>query len=312
VDCTHRLSVPIIDQERCTQCGLCAAVCPSEALALRDGKVQVEVGVFTGCIGCGQCMLVCPGGHVHVVGRRLQNVDVVPLPPPAARATADQLDTLLLARRSVRTFTDSPVGRDALERILAMTATAPVGIPPSEVGIVVFDDREKVRRLHADMVASFRRMRHFLHPALLWLTRPFRSRAEQAQLRDFVRPLMDLIVSRADAGEDALFYDAPAALLFHRGPASEPADVHIAATYAMLAAQSLGLGSCMIGSTVGLNHDPRLKAKLGIPRENEVGLGLILGHPAVAFHRGIRRPLASVKYAPAPEAPVAREGLTDP
>ncbi|MFO0845267.1 MAG: nitroreductase family protein [Gemmataceae bacterium] len=290
-------AIPIIDHERCTRCGLCAEVCPSETLVLREGKLQVEEGVFTGCIGCGQCMMVCPGGHVRVRGARLSAEHLIDLPPPQARATAEQLDALLLSRRSVRAFTEREVEPALVQRILDMAATAPVGIPPSPVGVVVLADRARVRRFVADTVAEFRRMRRFLNPALLLLTRPFRPAAEHALIRDFVRPLLDLIVSRWDAGKDHLFYDAPAALLFHTAPRSDPADVHIAATYAMLAAQSLGLGSCLIGTMVALNHAPRLKAKYGIPKANQAGLGLILGHPRTAFHRGVRRPFASVHYA---------------
>ena len=42
-------------------------------------------------------------------------------------------------------------------------------------------------------------------------------------------------------------YDAPVALCFYGSPCCDPAGPVIAATYAMPAAESLGLGTCMIG-----------------------------------------------------------------
>ena len=48
-------------------------------------------------------------------------------------------------------------------------------------------------------------------------------------------------------GVDWFFYDAPLALYFYASPYADPADPLIPATYAMLAGESLGLGTCMLG-----------------------------------------------------------------
>lgn len=50
-----------------------------------------------------------------------------------------------------------------------------------------------------------------------------------------------------DEGENWLTYFASLAMYFHVSPYTDNADPYIPATYAMLAAQSLGLGSCMLG-----------------------------------------------------------------
>ena len=87
------------------------------------------------------------------------------------------------------------------------------------------------------------------------------------------------------------------AMLFHHDPQTDPADAHIAATYAMLAAQSLGLGSCMLGTCSALGYARPFKAKYGIPPGNKIGLGLVLGYPAATFLRGVRRKMTSVAFA---------------
>lgn len=293
----HESAIPTVQEESCTGCGRCVEVCASRTLAMLGGKVSIATRMFMGCIGCGQCAMICPTGSITVAGRRFDAGDLVELSPLEKRAPPDALDALLLSRRSVRTFRAEEIDRAVVARILAMTSTAPMGIPPSEVGIVVFHGREKVRQLAADAVGSFRRALKFFRPLMLGLMRPFMGKADYQTMRDFVRPLLQHIVEHWDAGEDVFAYEAPLAMLFHAGAMGDPADSYIAATYAMIAGQSLGLGSCMLGTTAALAHDPALKAKYGIPRENKVGLGLLLGYPAVHFQRGVRRRLASVTFA---------------
>jgi len=115
------------------------------------------------------------------------------------------------------------------------------------------------------------------------------------QFNSFILPLARTLVEGKRKGEDYLLYDAPAALLFHTSPYSDGADAHIACTYAMVAAEALGLGSCMIGSLPPvLDRRKDLKKKHGLPEGHTPRLVLILGYPAVRFRRAIRRPFLSV------------------
>ena len=55
---SRRLLVHSINDDRCTGCDACVAVCPTDVLELRDNKSRVER--FDDCIQCEQCALVCP------------------------------------------------------------------------------------------------------------------------------------------------------------------------------------------------------------------------------------------------------------
>ncbi len=288
-------AVPTIDAQRCNACGRCAQVCGTATLALDQGRVSVAQRSFMGCFACGQCMAICPNAAIRVEGRRFSPNDLVDLPSP--RATADQLDALLLARRSIRRFTAQEVDRATVDRILAMTSTAPMGIPPSEVGIVVFHGRDKVHQFAAEAVAWFGKMLRMFHPLMLALMRPMMGKVQAQVMREFVRPLFQGITADWAAGRDHFTYDAPLVMLFHCPASGDPADAHIAATYAMLAAESLGLGTCMLGTPVALERNAAFKAKHGIPKDDKIGLAVIMGYPDARFRRGIRRQLASVRFA---------------
>lgn len=54
--------LPTINQQACTQCGQCAAICPESALALVEDEV-----VFVrpqACTYCTQCESICPVGAI--------------------------------------------------------------------------------------------------------------------------------------------------------------------------------------------------------------------------------------------------------
>ena len=291
-------AVPVIDMTRCSKCGLCVKVCKSFTIIDSDGAPLVSQESDLGCFGCGHCMMVCPKDAVTVTGRRLSPEDAFILPPKEKRATPDALEGLLLARRSVREFAERDVERSLIDRLLDMAATAPMGIPPSDVGVVVLQGRDRVHEFTADILQVFGKWHRFFNPVMLTLMRPFMKKADLEVMRDFIIPITKEMIEERERGVDYLFYGAPAALLFHQSPYADPVDGHIACTCAMIAAESLGLGTCMIGTvSFALQREKKLKMKWGIPAENSVSLAMILGHPAFRFRRGVRRRFASVSYA---------------
>jgi nitroreductase len=259
--------------------------------------VEVDPESALGCLACGQCMMICPTGSITVNGRDLSPRDLLELPPKGSRPTADQLDSLLLPRRSIRHFKEKEVDREMVDKILRIASTAPMGIPPSDVGIVVFHGRGKVKEFSDDVMSTFERTMKMMNPLMLALYRPFTNKATIDSLKEFVIPIGSLMTKEKESGRDPLLYGAPVAFQFHSSPYAEPGDCYVAATYAMIAAESLGLGTCMIGMVAPfLERDKRLKAKYGIPSKNKPSIVLLIGYPGVSFKRGVRRRFGSVSF----------------
>ena len=49
-----------ITENRCTGCGTCLDVCPTEAIKIQDGRAVITME----CIDCGACPRVCPEGAI--------------------------------------------------------------------------------------------------------------------------------------------------------------------------------------------------------------------------------------------------------
>lgn len=280
---------PVVNQQTCTHCGQCARICPAEVLELRDEKITVKESPF-GCIACGHCMMVCPNGSITVTGRGISPNDLVDLPPGQSQATSDALAALMLARRSVRIFSEKEIPADILDRIVKMAESAPMGIPPWDVGCVTIRGRQQVQALAGEVIKQYEGFLKIFRPWVLSIMRPFIGQARYEQFKTFILPLAEILLSNKRQGRDALFYDAPAVMIFHHSPYAEMADAVIPCTYAMLAAESLGLGTTMIGSVAPiLQRNKALSKSHGIPDGNKAAIVLILGYPAVTFRRAIRR-----------------------
>ena len=51
----------VVDETVCELCGVCQAVCPTEAIALTEVAVRVN---GEACCGCGACVEACPSGAI--------------------------------------------------------------------------------------------------------------------------------------------------------------------------------------------------------------------------------------------------------
>jgi nitroreductase/NAD-dependent dihydropyrimidine dehydrogenase PreA subunit len=284
-----------IDVEKCTICGLCVEVCKGAPLQIFEHKLVVDQSQLFGCIGCGACMAICPNDAIKINGRDISFADTFPLPPKNEGAGYEQFLKMLQSRRSIRDFQDREVESEMIEKILRASATAPMGIPPSEVGVVVLSGRKKVAELRDSLLSFLKQMAPYFSPFMLALMRPFMSKEDYLGMKSFVAPVIRFYLKDAASGRDWFFYDAPLAFCFHANAYADPADAYIAATYAMLAGQALGLGTCMLGFPMMMvQYSGKIRKEFHFPKKIRGGLVVIMGYPKLKYRRGIERRFASV------------------
>lgn len=286
-----------IDYDSCVHCGLCAEVCKGQPLIMAEGRLKIDNERFFGCIGCGHCMCVCPQDCIQISGRDMSPEDVLPLPDKASLPGYEQFYGLLLSRRSIRNFQDRVVEPEKIARIVDAVCTAPMGLPPSDVEILILDGFARVQQFADDIMAVIKKSRWFFSPLMTGLLKPFFGREYVESVNSFIRPAVDVFLEEKTKGEDYLLYNAPLAMYFHASPYADPADSIVAATYAMLAAHSLGLGSCMIGTPpYFIKYSKEFKQKYQLPPNNRPGIVVIFGYPRIKFRKTLQRQLSKVTY----------------
>lgn len=288
-----------INEDKCTGCGLCVSVCKDYSLKVENHKVKATDNPFFGCIGCGHCMAICPSDAIKISGRTLSPEDLFDLPDKEKAAKYEQLFFLLQRRRSIREFQDKPVENEMITKILEAASTAPMGLPPSDVNVLIFDTKDKVRNFAKDFCLYLEGMRWFVSDWFLFLMRPFWGKSNDELFKGFVKPLFGIYTDNMKKGINLVNYDAPLAMYFYGSPYSDPADPIIAATYAMVAAETLGLGTCMLGGVHPLIQNGKrakeFRKAQGIKYASREGLFVVFGHPEVKYKKGIRRTFASVE-----------------
>ncbi|NMC42230.1 MAG: 4Fe-4S binding protein [Bacteroidales bacterium] len=289
-----------INTEKCDGCGLCVLVCGDNELVINDGVAAKSGSPLFGCIACGHCMAVCPNDAITVTGRTLSAEDLFNLPGREEAADYQRLVSLFKRRRSIREFSDRPVEQDVIQKILDAASTSPMGIPPSDVNVLVFDSAGKSWEFVKDFSNLLVKMKWFVTDWFLALMRPFWGRTNDEMFRKFIKPLIDIYTESVGKGEDVVTYNAPLVMYFYGSPYTDPADPVIAATTAMYAGESLGLGTCMLGAIHPFIQKGkaarRFREKYGIKYKSREGLLVIFGYPALEYRKGVRRTFASVTY----------------
>ncbi|MDR2173305.1 MAG: nitroreductase family protein [Burkholderiales bacterium] len=213
-----------IDASLCDGCGKCIDVCKDFGLELVDErmpsaipsqeamttqKAKIKETTFVGCFACGHCMAVCPRMAISINGKTLSPNDLFRLPTIRNKANYEQLLTLLQRRRSIREFIDRKVEPEIIEKILDAATTAPMGVPPSDVNVLVFDGKEKNRKFAEDFCTLLKSKRWLVSAWFLALMRPFWGKTNDELFRKFIRPLVDVYISAMDKGVNVINYDAP-------------------------------------------------------------------------------------------------------
>ena len=147
--------------------------------------------------------------------------------------------------------------------------------------------RDMVKKIADHTIEGFKKFRGMIR--MRKLLKPFLP-VNLYKLLDtsgLMEGINDMIRQREE-GHDPILFDAPIVIVVYypnMGPLS-PIDSTIAFTYGMLAAHSLGLGTCWIGFAIqSLFKSKRMRKLLGVPMDMIVTGVMTLGHPVPVYHR---------------------------
>ena len=292
----------IIDQDLWTGCGACVDVCPLSTISLQGDKAVVT---GTTSLNCGHCMAACPEEAITVTAidqtwstystfeadhRWLKYGDY----------DTSQLVRLMASRRSCRNFRDKPIDRSILEDLVKVGITAPSGTNCQFWTFTLLPNRQAVLALAERVGRFFERLNNMAEKTLL---RNFLKLVGKPELdryyKEYYETVKEGLAEAKATGRDQLFHGAPSLMIIGSKPgATTPKeDCMLASQNILLAAHSMGLGSCLIGMAVeAMQNDRKIQHSLGIPENEKIYAIIALGHPNEVYRAPAGRKQPEVRY----------------
>jgi ferredoxin len=263
-----------IDPQKCTRCGICLEVCPTEVIEFKDKNSFPTPGSGKICINCGHCLATCP--HDAFL---LQNMPIEQCPPVKKNESITdwQLEHYLWTRRSIRAYRGEPVDREILARAIDITRFALIYPNGQPVHWLVVYERDEVKRMMGMVINFFRYMK---------------KKEELFGKFDEITQLL----TGYDSGKDPVSCGAPHIIVTHAAgedPHSDITHIHFnernctaAITYLELLLPSFGIGSFRSWYfDIAVKLWPPLQKALGLPRTHTNCVALLVGYPKYKYYR---------------------------
>jgi nitroreductase/NAD-dependent dihydropyrimidine dehydrogenase PreA subunit len=314
-----------LDRGKCEKCLRCYEACPTYGFRVgEDGfpEPQGYGGMEEACLNCWNCVAVCPTGALAMEGayfvpkgRYRSWVSGTPtFPDPLGtrdargwddvEAELTEVEKVIYKRRSIRLFKDKPVPREILARIVEAGRFAPSSGNCQPWKFIVITRREAIREIEHEAMKVLRRLKNLYYDEQgkrrAWKNALFTVSSLMMVKKMDPRPFT--AIEKADRCDEVIYWNAPAVIVVakhSRGISNPDLDGGIAAQNMVLAAHSLGLGTCYIGLAVEPMNYPNMKKireKLGIVPPWEPLTSIAVGYPKGRIDGIVRRDHPPVEW----------------
>ncbi len=281
----------IIDIDSCTNCKACVNEC--QYYHFDSENLQLDDEFEEGCDECGKCVAVCPVNAIRLKTHINQKLNDVPVQEELP--SFETLAKLFQTRRSRRQFKKDFVPKDLIEKILNVAGRySATGHNQENVYFTIIQDREILKKLSDECTSQVKNLvEKFEDPegrkSLETIFPPELIKNVEEVIPTFKRTLKYI-----SQGKERWRWDAELIIIHSpKDSATLIENCTLAAGQIMLAAETIGLGTCSLGYITAFFNNYRSVSKIArIPIRHSVGYSLAIGYPKARYYRiPARKPL---------------------
>lgn len=267
----------IVDQDRCTGCGICVKICSAGIISSADEThlPQVQEENVSHCFYCGHCEAFCPSQALIL---NLSPEEKIHLLPDFGTIAPEDIAYYIKKRRSVRHFTEEPVPKEKILEVLDIARYAASGGNGQPVEWLVIYDSKKVRKIAELTMEWMKTLLNTPHP---------------------MSGYVPVLISAWEQGHDVICRDAPHLLFAHIPEDNHIAsiDAIIALTHFDIASPAFGIGTCWAGfvAAAAMFYEP-LQKELNLPAGRKSAYAMMFGNPKYKIYGIPRRKSLAVTW----------------
>lgn len=269
----------IIDPNKCTLCGDCIKICGGKTLEIFD-KTIVQSNPLM-CCSCGHCAAMCVQNAIKS-GSENKNTFIV----NDFDKKQSEIERLLSGKRSVRHFSKKDIEKSVLEKFVYYAEKAPSSSNKRRRKFIIISDENKIIELEKAILQKFNSLKIFVNPFTLALMKVFNKKLS-LELSHMLKVVNQMNVE-FEKKDYAVFRSAPYVICIVAPTRAEQAkdDCIIAQQYMMLYAESIGIGSCIIGYAQYAHKT--VEKVLKVEKGYTVYAVAIFGHPKYEYKKEIQ------------------------
>ncbi len=285
------LSSFTINQELCIHCGQCESDCDSLAISHDEATKKYEINQKR-CKACSHCACICPMTAVEDGTGSFSEWKDPAFDPEAVH-------TFLMGKRSVRQFSDRPVPKEILEKMLEVGSLTSTASNVQDWHATIVTSPEK----RAILVKGVKKMETLISKvlnnpagrAVAKLVPAGKTYLASPNFKDKFQAMEEGLKSDVDN----IVYNAPVVVILSTDKNSPlgAANCHLAGAAMMYDLQARGIGSFYVGMIEQmLMRNGTTREQVEIPHGHKVHMVFALGYSKVKYRRLPHRIKMPVKF----------------
>lgn len=285
----------IVDMEKCVFCKACVAECPMRLYYVKDEELLLSKYADGLCMECGHCVAVCPSKAIML--KELPLSEVIEIAEDIKLPSYKVLMNLIQTRRTIRQFKDEALSEEMWSKLIEAARYSPTGHNDQLVHITIIR-RPEISKFSEEITKNIKDfIKLYEDPDKKDQLKSLFSKGMITMMRGWL-PILKNVLKASDRGEDYWCWNGEL-MIFH-GPKyimNIVPDSSLAATHVMLAAETLGLGTCSLGLIMmAIDQFNSIAEFIKLPKNHIVGYALSVGFPKVKYYRIPARQPAKITW----------------